>query len=97
MRALILAFVLGLALAVSAEATPLAPQPAIVELGDASPVQPVRDGCGRGWHRDHWRDQWSDWHWGHCIPDGDPQDAWTADWSHPYRDWRGPSGSWANP
>ena len=52
MRALILAFVLGLALAVSAEATPLAPQPAIVELGDASPVQPVRDGCGRGWHRD---------------------------------------------
>jgi len=90
MRALILAFVLGLALAASAQAAPLAPQPAMIELGEAPPVQPVRDGCGRGWHRDRWRTQSGYWQWGHCIPNGDPQDAWTPSWSHPYRDWHAP-------
>ena len=38
MRALILALVLGLALAASAQAAPLAPQPAIIELGEAGSV-----------------------------------------------------------
>jgi len=97
MRALILAFVLGLALAASAQAAPLAPQPAMIELGEAPPVQPVRDGCGRGWHRDRWRTQSGYWQWGHCIPNGGPHDAWSAGWNHPYSDWRGPSGSWGNP
>ena len=97
MRALILASVLSLAWVASAQTAPFAPQPAIIELGDAPPVQPVRDGCGRGWHRDHWRDQSDYWQWGHCIPNGGSYDAWSAGWSHSYRDWRGPSGSWGNP
>ena len=84
MRALILAFVLGLALAASAQAAPLAPTPTRIELGPPS-IELVRDGGGRGWRRDHWRDQSGDWHWGHCIPNGDPQDAWTAGWSHTYQ------------
>ena len=97
MRALILATVLGLAWVASAQTAPFAPQPAIIELGDAPPVHPVRDGCGRGWHRDHWRTQSGYWQWGHCIPNGGPHDAWSAGWSHQYSDWRGPSGSWGNP
>jgi len=56
MRASILTFALGLALAASAQATPLSPNPASIELGAARPVELVRDGCGRGWHRaaQHW-------------------------------------------
>jgi hypothetical protein len=90
MRALILAFALGLALAASAQAAPMTRNPGSVEFSTALPIERVRDGCGRGWHRDHWRDQLGDWHWGHCIPNGGREDAWTAGWSHPYRDWRAP-------
>ena len=63
MRALILTFALGLALAASAQAIPVWRNTAGIELGTAPLIELVRDGCGRGWHRDHWRDQWSDWHW----------------------------------
>jgi len=39
----------------------------------------VRDGCGRGWHRHHWRDQWGYWHGGDCVPDeGRPYGGWGA-------------------
>ena len=96
MRPLILAFMLGLASAASALAAPLAPTPTRIELGPPS-IELVRDGCGRGWHRDHWRTQSGYWQWGHCIPNGGPHDAWSAGWSHQYSDWRGPSGSWGNP
>jgi len=97
MRALILAFVVGLASAASAQAAPFAPNPAPIELGAAPPVQPVRDGCGRGWHRDRWRTQSGYWQWGHCIPNGGPHDAWSAGWSHRDRDWRGPTGGFGSP
>jgi hypothetical protein len=97
MRALILAFVLGLALATSAQAAPLAPKPAGMELPSLPPIQLVRDGCGRGWHRSRWRDQWGYRRWGHCIPNGGPHDAWSAGWNHPQSDWRGPSGGRGNP
>ena len=50
MRTVILASVLGLALAASAQATPLSSKPAAIELGAPPPVELVRDGCGRGWH-----------------------------------------------
>jgi len=80
MRTLTLSIVGSLALATSAPAAPLAPKPTSIELGAA---QLVRDGCGRGWHQDRWRDQSGDWHWGHCIPNGGPHDGWTAGWSHP--------------
>ena len=88
MRALILALGAGLALVASAQATPLATQPASIELGAAPPVELVRDGCGRGWHRTHWRDQWGNWQWGHCIPNGGPHDAWSAGWYYRYPDWQ---------
>lgn len=90
MRALILAFVLGLALVASAQAAPLSPKPTAIEFGAAPPIELVRDGCGRGWHRTHWRDQWGNWNWGHCIPNGGPPDAWTEGWSHPHADGRTP-------
>jgi hypothetical protein len=97
MRASILAFVGGLALAASAEAAPLAPNPGSIELVVAPPVEPAAQGCGHGWHRTRWRDHWSYWHWGHCVPYGGPHDGWSAGWNHPYSDWRGPSGGWGNP
>lgn len=83
MRGLILAFAGGLALAASAQAAPLARNPASIELSGAPPVELVRDGCGRGWHRSRWRDQWGYRRWGQCIPNGGPHDAWSAGWNHP--------------
>jgi hypothetical protein len=68
MRALILTFVLGLALSASAQAAPLSLKPTSIELGASPPVELVRDGCGRGWHRTRWRDQWGNWQWGDCVP-----------------------------
>jgi hypothetical protein len=47
MRAMIVAFVLGLALAASAQAAPLAPKPAAIELGTAPPIELIDHGCGR--------------------------------------------------
>jgi len=83
MRGLILAFAAGLTLAASAQAAPRAPNPASIELGAAPHVGLVRDGCGRGWHRGRWRDEWGYWRWGHCIPNGGPHDAWSQGWNHP--------------
>ena len=97
MRALILALGAGLALMATAQETPLSPKPASIELGAAPRFEPVRDGCGRGWHRTHWRDQWGNWQWGDCIPNGGPHDAWSAGWNHPHSDWRGPTGEVGNP
>jgi hypothetical protein len=65
-----LAGLLALA-AVSAQAAPLPPAKAtLVELGTAPPIELVRQGCGWGGHRVHWRDRWGYWHWGHCVPNG---------------------------
>jgi hypothetical protein len=54
----------------SAQAAPLAPAKAttLVELGTGAPIELVRQGCGWGWHRGHWRDRWGYWHWGSCYP-----------------------------
>jgi hypothetical protein len=90
MRTVILAFALGLALAASAQAAPLASQPAKIEFGAAPPVELVRDGCGRGSHRTHWRDQWGHWQWGDCVPnEGRPYGGYGAGWYNPYPVWRG--------
>ena len=96
MRALIPALVGALTLAASAQAAPLAPYPGSIELGAPRPVELVRDGCGRGWHRTHWRDQWGNWHWSHCIPNGGPHDAWSAGWYYPPSYWRGAPPSWGS-
>jgi hypothetical protein len=69
MRALILAIVGGVAFAaVSAQAVPLTPMPAAIELGAMPPIELVAQGCGWGWHRSHWRGRWGYWHWGRCVP-----------------------------
>ena len=72
MRALILASAVGLAFAASTQAAPVWRSTAGIELGATRHIELVRDGCGRGWHRDRWRNQSGDWHWGHCIPNGVP-------------------------
>jgi hypothetical protein len=55
--------------AVSVHAAPLRPakSPA-AQLTTAPPIELVRDGCGHGWYRHHWRDHWGGWHWGQCVP-----------------------------
>ena len=54
--------------AISAQAAPLPPTKSTMsELGSAPPVELVREGCGPGWHRYHWRDRWGYWHWGRCV------------------------------
>jgi hypothetical protein len=60
MRAVILAFVIAAALStVSAQAALPPPKPSAIELGTAPFLELVSDGCGRGWHRTRWRDQWA--------------------------------------
>ena len=55
--------------AVSAQAAPLPPAKASpAEVRAASPIELVRQGCGWGLHRGHWRDCWGYWHWGRCYP-----------------------------
>src|SRR5215472_16764082 len=88
MRTLILASAIGLALAISAQAAHFAPRPASIELGAAPPIELVRDGCGRGYHRTHWRDQWGNWQWGDCVPyEGRPYEGWGVGWYYPYQYW----------
>jgi len=62
MRALIFAFAVSLAFAASAQAAPVWRNTAGIGLGAAAHIELVRDGCGRGWHRDRWRDRSGDWH-----------------------------------
>ena len=48
--------------AASVQAAPLAPPRATsAELGSAPPIEPVRDGCGYGYYRTRWQDQWGYW------------------------------------
>jgi hypothetical protein len=95
MRAVILAFVSAAALAVvSVQAAPLPLQPSAIELGTVPPVELVRDGCGRGSHRHHWRDQWGYWRWGDCVPDGGPYGGYGAGTYYPSPVWRGSPAPW---
>ena len=56
-------------MSVSAQGAPTAPaKPTATELSSPPPIGLVRQGCGWGWHRGHWRDRWGYWHWGHCYP-----------------------------
>jgi hypothetical protein len=96
MRAVILATAAGIALAASAQATPLAPKSAPIELGTAQPIELIDHGCGWGWHRVHWQDHWGYWHW-HCAPYGHVYHHGRTRLEHPYETWRGPTGGWGNP
>jgi hypothetical protein len=97
MRAMIVAFVSGVALAaVSAQAAPRPLDPAAIEFGAAPPVELVDHGCGWGWHRIHWQDHWGYWRW-HCVPNGHVHQWPGGKFDHPYSDWRGLTGGWGNP
>jgi hypothetical protein len=57
----------------------------------------VRDGCGRGYHRTHWRGQWGNWQWGDCVPyGGRPYVGWGAGRYYSYPYWHGayPARGW---
>jgi len=99
MRGLTLVLAGGLTLMTSAQGAPFAPNLTAIEVGATPPLELVRDGCGRGWHRTRWRDQWGNWQWGHCIPNGGSHDAWSAGWNYPSSDWRAvlPRWGWGNP
>jgi len=96
MRAVILAVVCGLALAATPlQAAPVPTKATPVQLGAAPPAELVRDGCGRGWHRHHWRDQWGYWRWGDCAPDeGRPYGGYGAGPYNPPPVWRGAPQPW---
>jgi hypothetical protein len=85
-----LACAIGAALAaMPARTAPLAPKTLAIDLGASSPIEHVRDHCGRGWHRTRWRDHWGYWHWGDCVLDGGPYGGRGAEVYYPYPDWRG--------
>ena len=94
MRAVILAIVSGVALAATSVQAAPAPTKALPELGASPPLELVRDGCGRGWHRHHWRDQWGFWHWGDCTPDGGPYGGYGAGSYYPPPVWRSAPAPW---
>jgi hypothetical protein len=95
MRSVILAVAVGVALAASAQAAPFRPKPGMIEFSVAPSVKLVRDGCGRGWHRTRWRDQWGYWQWGDCVPNGGrPYVGYGAGWYNPYPAWRGVPQYW---
>jgi len=95
MRAVILTLVSAAALAaVSAQAAPPPPKPSAIELGAAPSIELVRDGCGRGWHRSRWRDQWGYWHGGDCAPDGGPHGGYGAGSYYPPSYWGVPPRPW---
>jgi hypothetical protein len=79
---------------VSANAAPLSPKSTPIEVGANPSIELARDGCGRGWHRTGWRDQWGRWQWGDCIPDGDPYRGRGAGWYSPPSYWRGTPPPW---
>ena len=55
--------------AVSVQAAPFSPATMTsAELHSAPAIELIRQGCGWGWYRAHWRDRWGYWHWGRCVP-----------------------------
>jgi hypothetical protein len=96
MRAVILALVSGVALAATSVQAAPAPTKALPsELAVAPSVELVRDGCGHGWHRHYWRDQWGFWHGGDCVPDeGRPYGGYGAGTYYPPPYWGSPSRPW---
>jgi hypothetical protein len=52
---------------ISAQAAPLPPGKTVPIEPTFSPIVPAAHGCGYGYKRTQWQDQWGRWHWGHCI------------------------------
>jgi hypothetical protein len=70
LRAMIVAAASAIAIALTAVPASAAPNPhQAAGFDGASSVQLVAQGCGAGWHRrPGWRDQYGNWHPGHCVP-----------------------------
>jgi hypothetical protein len=92
MRAVILAVLCGLALAPTPlQAAPVPTKGLPSEPGVAPSFELARDGCGHGWHRPRWRDQWGYWRSGDCVPDGGgPHRGNGAGPNYPPSYWGGP-------
>jgi hypothetical protein len=58
--------------AVSVQAAPLPPAKASPAELRAAPIELVRQGCGWGGHRVHWRDRWGYWQGANASRFGDP-------------------------
>jgi len=55
--------------ALSAQAAPLSPAKAVPIALDANPaIELAAQGCGYGYRRTRWQDEWGYWHWGRCVP-----------------------------
>src|SRR5215472_11508485 len=39
-----------------------------IGMGVSPPVELVAQGCGYGYKRTQWQDEWGRWHWGRCVP-----------------------------
>lgn len=55
--------------ALSVQAAPPAPAKAVAaELIMSRPIELAAQGCGYGYRRTRWQDEWGYWHWGRCVP-----------------------------
>lgn len=67
----IIAFCTGLLAlcAIAVQAAPLLPAKAHpTGMAVSPPVELVAQGCGYGYRRTQWQDEWGRWHWGRCVP-----------------------------
>jgi hypothetical protein len=54
---------------ISVQAAPLPPAKAgRTAFGGAPQIELVADGCGYGYRRTRWQDEWGRWYWGRCVP-----------------------------
>jgi hypothetical protein len=65
MRIKIIATCAGLValFSISVQAAPLPPTKA-----GPTQLELVAEGCGYGYRRTVWQDEWGYWHWGRCVP-----------------------------
>ena len=53
---------------ISVQAAPLLPAGGVsTELTISPPIELVAEGCGYGYRRTLWQDEWGYWHWGRCV------------------------------
>ena len=48
---------------ISVQAAPLPPT-----MAGPPQLELVAEGCGYGYRRTRWQDDWGRWHWGRCVP-----------------------------
>jgi hypothetical protein len=56
------------AVSVQAAPLPLAKATLAPQLCADPPIVLAAQGCGYGYRRVRWQDQWGYWHWGRCVP-----------------------------